>query len=114
MSEPLKQQFLNRRQYLLIRHAVFSFIQSPLINDIRVSPDGERQFRLVDHPDAVAARRIGFAYVDFNTLLLDSDVLSVHMPHNPQTHHLIDATALAAMKPTAVLINAARGGIVDA
>ena len=52
-------------------------------------------------------------FVDTATLLADSDVISVHTPLTPQTRHLIDAAALHAMKPTAYLINTARGGVVD-
>ena len=55
----------------------------------------------------------GVTFVDTPTLLADSDVVSVHTPLTPQTHHLIDAAALRAMKPTAYLINTARGGVVD-
>jgi glyoxylate reductase len=47
------------------------------------------------------------------TLLTRSDFVSVHCPLTPGTHHLIDAAALAAMKPTAILVNTARGPIVD-
>ncbi|HXQ88530.1 MAG TPA: D-glycerate dehydrogenase [Solirubrobacterales bacterium] len=46
-------------------------------------------------------------------LLASSDVLSLHCPLTPETHHLIGAAELAAMKPSAVLVNAARGPIVD-
>ena len=46
-------------------------------------------------------------------LLEKADVVSLHVPYNPETRHLIDAEAIAAMKPEAILINAARGGIVD-
>lgn len=46
-------------------------------------------------------------------LLAEADVLSLHCPLTPETHHLIGAAELAAMKPSAVLINAARGPIVD-
>ena len=46
-------------------------------------------------------------------LLAAADVVSLHCPLTPETHHLIDAKALAAMKPTAVLVNTARGPIVD-
>lgn len=46
-------------------------------------------------------------------LLERADVLSLHCPLTPETRHLIDAGALARMKPTAVLVNAARGPIVD-
>jgi len=55
----------------------------------------------------------GVTFVDTETLLADSDVVSVLTPLTPQTRHLIDAAALRAMKPTAYLINTARGGVVD-
>ncbi|HEU4737945.1 MAG TPA: D-glycerate dehydrogenase [Solirubrobacterales bacterium] len=46
-------------------------------------------------------------------LLASSDVISLHCPLTPETHHLIGAEQLTAMKPSAVLVNAARGPIVD-
>jgi lactate dehydrogenase-like 2-hydroxyacid dehydrogenase len=55
----------------------------------------------------------GVRFVDTGTLLADSDVVSVLTPLTPETHHLIDAAALRAMKPTGYLINTARGGVVD-
>jgi D-3-phosphoglycerate dehydrogenase / 2-oxoglutarate reductase len=51
--------------------------------------------------------------VDWSTLLAESDFISLHLPLTPESHQIIDAAALAAMKPTAVLINTARGGLVD-
>jgi len=51
--------------------------------------------------------------LDLNTLLAVSDVVSLHVPLTPQTRHLIGAEALARMRPSAVLINSARGGVVD-
>src|SRR5947209_5763116 len=47
------------------------------------------------------------------TLLAESDFVSIHCPLTPQTRHLVDAHALAQMRPTAILINTARGRIVD-
>ena len=51
--------------------------------------------------------------VDLATLLAESDVVTLHVPLTPQTRHLIGAQELAAMKPTATLVNTARGPIVD-
>lgn len=53
------------------------------------------------------------ARVSFDELLRRSDAVSIHVPLGPDTRHLIDAAALAKMKPDAVLINTARGPIVD-
>jgi len=51
--------------------------------------------------------------VPFDDLLKQSDFVSVHVPLTPQTRHLFDADAFARMKPTAVLVNVARGAVVD-
>jgi len=51
--------------------------------------------------------------VDFETLLKESDFISLHTPLTPDTRHLIDAKALSRMKPSAVLVNTARGPVVD-
>lgn len=55
----------------------------------------------------------GAQWVSFDELLALSDFLVVMIPYSPAVHHLIDARAIARMKPTAHLINVARGGIVD-
>ncbi|QGW83719.1 phosphoglycerate dehydrogenase [Variovorax paradoxus] len=64
-------------------------------------------------PDEEWGRKHGVAYVDLHTLLASSDVVSLHAPLTPDTRMLIDARALAHMKPTAILVNTARGGLVD-
>lgn len=51
--------------------------------------------------------------VSVDELFASADVVSVHCPYLPATHHLVNATRLASMKPTAYLINTARGPIVD-
>jgi glyoxylate reductase len=58
-------------------------------------------------PDSQATR------VDFETLLKESDFISLHTPLTPDTRHLIDSEALSKMKPTAVLVNTSRGPVVD-
>jgi glyoxylate reductase len=51
--------------------------------------------------------------VDFETLLEESDFISLHTPLTPDTHHLIDTEALSKVKPSAVLVNTSRGPVVD-
>ena len=63
-------------------------------------------------PEAVERECRG-QYVDFGSLLSQSDHLVLVLPYAPQNHHVIDAAALAKMKPTATLTNIARGGLVD-
>ena len=59
------------------------------------------------------ADEIGAECVDFDTLLGESDFVSLHVPLTEDTRHMIDAGALAKMKRTAILINTARGPVVD-
>jgi D-3-phosphoglycerate dehydrogenase / 2-oxoglutarate reductase len=58
-------------------------------------------------------RAAGCEPASWDTLLAESDFISLHVPLTPDSEHLIDAAALRAMKPTAVLINTARGALVD-
>jgi lactate dehydrogenase-like 2-hydroxyacid dehydrogenase len=64
-------------------------------------------------PNTEFERQYNARFVDKATLLRESDYLSLHLPLLSETHHYIGAAELAAMKPTAVLINAARGPLVD-
>jgi D-3-phosphoglycerate dehydrogenase / 2-oxoglutarate reductase len=59
------------------------------------------------------ARELGIEMVDFETLLASSDYLSLHLPLTPETYHLFDDFTLRRMKRGAVLINTARGALVD-
>jgi len=66
---------------------------------------------LQTNPDLCAA---GARYVDLHDLLANADIISLHVPLTPQTHHLIDDAAIGRMKSGVVLVNTSRGGVVDA
>lgn len=59
-------------------------------------------------------RAVGAEFVELPVLLRESDFVSIHTPLTEETRHLIGAEELTLMKPTAVLVNSARGGVVDA
>ena len=64
--------------------------------------------------DLAAEKELGTRYCpELYELLSLSDIVSIHCPLTAETHHIIDDEALRAMKPTSVLINAARGGVID-
>jgi glyoxylate reductase len=58
-------------------------------------------------------QELGLTYVPFDQLLAEADFVSVHTPLAPETRHQIGARELALMKPTAFLVNTARGPIID-
>lgn len=62
---------------------------------------------------SAVAEEVGAERVDLDTLLRESDFVSVHTPLLPETHHLIGAGQLRSMKPTAYLINTSRGPVID-
>ena len=64
-------------------------------------------------PDPGVVDGIGARVVDLEEVLTASDVVSLHCPLTPDTHHLIGAEALRTMRPTAHLVNTARGAVVD-
>jgi lactate dehydrogenase-like 2-hydroxyacid dehydrogenase len=63
--------------------------------------------------DAAEEQRLGVEYSERDALLAQSDFVVVMAPYSPATHHLIGAAEIAKMKPTAILVNSARGGVVD-
>lgn len=65
---------------------------------------------LVD-PDAIAA--VGGRAVDFETLLAESDLVSLHCPLTPSTHHLLDGAAFSRMRRGVVIVNTSRGALID-
>ena len=64
-------------------------------------------------PDLEAVRSLGVELTDLETALRESDYVSLHAPATPETHGLINARTLALMRPTAYLVNTARGPLVD-
>jgi len=71
--------------------------------------------RVLYHNRSAAANEaeLGATRVDLDTLLAEADHVVLVLPYSPETHHLIGARELSLMKPSATLVNIARGGIVD-
>ena len=93
-----------------------------LIGCGRIGLQAARKFRalgfsrvLVFDPflSAEAARAADVEPVDLRTLCACADVVSLHAPLTKDTHHLLDAAHIALMKPTSIVINVSRGGLVD-
>ena len=66
-----------------------------------------------EKPDEEYAKANGIRFVDLPRLFRESDYISLHLPLTPASRNLIDHAALASMKETAILVNTARGGLVD-
>jgi D-3-phosphoglycerate dehydrogenase len=64
-------------------------------------------------PDPADAERYGITFVDLPTLFERSDVISVHVPHTPETTGLVSRELIGRMKSTAILLNISRGRVVD-
>ena len=83
----------------------------------RAAAFGMRIVALDAVPPAAAAGIDDFEYIggleNLDRLLEASDVVSLHLPLTAETHHVLDARALAKLKPTAVVINVARGALID-
>jgi len=60
-----------------------------------------------------AFEQLGLTYVPLETLLETSDIITLHCPLTPETHHLIDARAVSRMKPGVMLVNTSRGAVID-
>ncbi len=63
--------------------------------------------------DAAIEQRLNATYASLEDVLKRSDFVVLQVPYSPETHHLIGAAQLKLMKPTAILINSTRGGVVD-
>jgi D-lactate dehydrogenase len=64
-------------------------------------------------PNADAAKKLGFEYVELDQLWRESDIISLHAPATDENKHLVSTEVFEKMKPSAVLINTARGSLVD-
>ncbi len=65
------------------------------------------------YPSPEWAREKGVEYVSLGQLLSESDVVTLHLPLTPQTHHMLNAARIAGMKAGAMLINTSRGKLID-
>jgi len=74
---------------------------------------GGFNMKVIYHNRSKAQQEYGAQYVDKGQLLSQSDHLMIVVPYSPVTHHLVTAADLAQMKPTATLVNIARGGVVN-
>lgn len=68
-------------------------------------------YDVYQNPDCL---KLGIEYVALSELLAQSDVVSLHCPLMPETHHLINAETIGQLKPGMMLINTSRGGLIDA
>ncbi len=65
------------------------------------------------HQDKKLAKKLGFTYVAFEDLLKNSDIITLHVPYNKYTNHMINSANIHLIKKGAYLINTARGGVVE-
>ncbi|MFH1111828.1 MAG: hydroxyacid dehydrogenase [Patescibacteria group bacterium] len=64
-------------------------------------------------PNEELASLLGFTYVSLDALLKESDVITLHAPYNEKTHHLLNAENMTLIKRGTILVNTARGGLID-
>lgn len=65
------------------------------------------------YPNKELEQKLNFTYVDMEYLFKKSDVISIHVPYNKSTHHLINRDTLSILKKGVVIINTSRGGIIE-
>jgi len=107
-------------QYFLgqdIHHATLGIIGMGRIGQAVARRARGFDMRVVYHNrsrlDAATEAELGATWVERDALLAQSDFVVVMAPYSSATHHLIGAAEIANMKPTAILVNSARGGVVD-
>ena len=94
----------------LIGYGSIGQLTAPLAQALGMQVQAHDALMAPDHP---AFASTGVQAVSLDTLLAASDVISLHVPLLPSTQNLINASRLAQVKPGAIVINSARGGVVD-
>ncbi len=69
--------------------------------------------RVIGHDPVVRQTPEAVEWVDLDTLVSEAGLISLHIPYNDATHHLVDSTMLGRMKRGCILVNTARGGLID-
>ncbi len=100
-----------------VHHATLGIIGMGRIGQVIARRAAGFDMRVIYHNrtrlDAAIEQRLNATWVTRDELLAQADFVVLQMPYSPETHHLIGAKELARMKPTAILINSTRGGVVD-
>lgn len=104
---------LGRIGFAVADRAVKGFGMQIIYHDKERDLKFERDFSAYGGSASGGEKQYGARFVDLSTLLKQADFVSLHVPFLPSTRHLISTRELALMKPTAFLINTARGPIVD-
>ncbi len=84
------------------------------INVARMARGFQMEVLVCDvNKDEKLAKRIGFEYGNFDKVLKEADIISLHLPYNEKTRHIITDSAIKKMKEGVIIINTARGGLIN-
>ena len=106
----------SQRPLFLIHGKVLGIIGFGKIGQTLATKAAGLGLKVIAHsprPDVAVAKQLNVEMVSLDSLLKQSDFVSLHVPMNASTRHLLNAERLRLMKPTAFLINTARGGLID-
>jgi lactate dehydrogenase-like 2-hydroxyacid dehydrogenase len=100
-----------------VHHATLGIIGMGRIGQVIAKRAAGFEMKVLYHNrkrlDAALERRLNATYATKKELLEQSDYVILQVPYSPETHHMIGAAELKLMKPTAILVNSTRGGVVD-
>ncbi|MFA5392214.1 MAG: NAD(P)-dependent oxidoreductase [Candidatus Paceibacterota bacterium] len=83
-------------------------------NVIRITNGFEMKVLAYDkYPNDQLAQQLSFEYVSLEKLLAESDIITLHVPYNSETHHLLNKNNINLIKPGAYVINTSRGGVIE-